>query len=66
MSINKYVNKQNIVYPYREITIQQLKEPSTGIGYMDEPKKHYESIRSQIQDFKLYDSIDVISRQKNS
>ena len=40
MSIVRWIEKQNVVYPYNGIRLNNEKEQTTGTCNMDEPQKH--------------------------
>ena len=60
MSINWWMEKRNVVYPYNGILFSRRKEWSTDLYYnIDEPQKHYAKWKkSSTKDNIVYDSPD--------
>ena len=67
MSINWWMGKQNMMYPYNEIVFNYKKEWSTDAYHnMDEPWKHAKWKKSFIRDHVLYDSLckNILKREQ--
>jgi len=57
-SINWWISKYKVVYPYHGMLLNTEKEPSTDTCYNMEPWKHYTKLHKQvIKDRILYDTI---------
>ena len=66
MSINRWLDKQTMVYPYNGILFSHKKEWSTDTRYnMDEPRKHFAKWRKPgTESHILYDSIYMKSPEE--